>query len=287
MMTQVGTWLALEDYPMNMRIPRILLSLVAATLALSIACGGSDNKAGGGVAGDAVFGGQVSDRDQAKAVEDIVNDVVKNPEKARQAADEVAQRGMSGAGRCEVNVSGDENVSFSSGGGVAAVGSDYWYSEDELRKSLRALARLGGAKSDAEIDREVDAAMKQDPRLTLLVVNCGSPGDKAGGSLSLLPGNESRYADVPFGAKSYTIASGGALGGNARAGEFNAVFSLKDGIWALDEPGKLEITRFDKTGIAGRFTFRASERFADGTPRNVTVQGTFDFPCQMGANCKR
>jgi hypothetical protein len=271
---------------MQFGISRALVCLAAGALLFAVACGG-DAKAGGGVSGDAGFGAQVTVKDPAKAADKILEDIAKDPEQARRAAEEVARKGTSGAGSCEVKVSGDEDVSFSSGGGIAAVGSDYWYSDEELRTSLRMMARLGGGKNDAELDREVDAAMKQDPRLTLLVLNCGLGTDESGGSVSLLPGNESRYADVPFGPKTYTIAKGGIFGGGAGKGEFSALFSLKDGVWALDEPGTLEITRFDKSGIAGRFSFKASERFAGGTPKKVAVQGTFNFPCTAGANCKR
>ena len=261
---------------MKQTIIRMLVPVAATALVLSVACGGDK----GGTAA-------VSPNDPQAAVEKAIDEAVKDPEKARKAADEVAQKGMSGAGRCEVKVSGDENVSFSSGGGPAAVGTDYWYSDAELRQSLRMLEKVGGSsKSDAEIDRAVDAAMRQDPRFMLLVVNCGNAAEK-NGSVSLLPGEGSKYADVPFGAKSYTIAKGGLLGGGAKAGEFSVIFSVKDGVYALDEPGELKITKFDKSGIAGTFSFKATERLAQGAPKKVTVQGTFDFPCSGGANCKK
>src|SRR5215212_1946240 len=261
---------------MKMSISRLLFPAAAAALVLSVACGGGDKK-DSGVAGTGPFPqiDQRSSSDEvAKAVDQAVKDAVKDPEQAQKTAQQVAQKNMSGPGRCEVKVSGDENVSFSSGGGAAAVGPDYWYSEDELRTSLRMLAKVGGAKTDADADREVKEAMAKDPRLMLLVLNCGKAGDKAGGSLSLLPSNESTYADVPFGPKTYPIAKGGVLGGGAKAGEFSVIFSLKDVIYALDEPGELKITKFDKSGIAGSFSFKASERFAEGSAKKVTVQGT-------------
>ena len=61
------------------------------------------------------------------------------------------------------------------------------------------------------------------------------------------------------------------------------MFSLKRDKpgYHLVAPGKLEITKFDATGITGTFGFEAA---ADKSQR-VTVKGSFDFAC-VGQKCK-
>jgi hypothetical protein len=63
--------------------------------------------------------------------------------------------------------------------------------------------------------------------------------------------------------------------------------TVGDDFFGLDEPGELTITKFDKTGIAGSFTLKGTEQFAFGAPaKKITIQGTFDYPCDGGQNCK-
>jgi hypothetical protein len=186
-----------------------------------------------------------------------------------------------GAGKCQVKVSGDETVDFQAEGGLGAVGTDYWLKEEEIRAALNALA----TGSDAEKKQQVDEQMAEDPRIMLLILNCGSAG--AENSISLLPSNDSKYADVPFKPGEYTIPSGQAFVSAGKPGEFAALLSLKEASYSVSEPGKLTISKFDKSGIAGSFQFGAAEVFAEGTPKKVQVQGTFDFPCAGGGNCSR
>lgn len=49
----------------------------------------------------------------------------------------------------------------------------------------------------------------------------------------------------------------------------------------LVAPGKLEIAKFDTSGISGTFGFEAESR--DGS-QHVTVKGSFDFGC-TGRKC--
>ena len=117
--------------------------------------------------------------------------------------------------------------------------------------------------------------MKQDPRLWLLMMNCSTDD----GFLSLGASNSSKSKDIPFGPHTYVIAS------EPKAGEMSAMFSVKVGKhtgYHLAAPGKLEITKFDATGITATFAFEGEGR--DKSQR-VSVTGLFDFGC-AGHKCK-
>jgi hypothetical protein len=184
--------------------------------------------------------------------------------------------------RCEVHVTGAQTVDIvgikprGRQDGKVSAGTEYWLTDDELRRALATFVRIGGNKlSKDEIDRKVDEGMKKDPRLWLLLVNCSTDD----GFLNLSASNSSRSSDIPFGPHTYVIAS------DPKAGEFSGMFSIKQGkhtSYHLAAPGKLEITRFDATGITGTFGFEAETR--DKTQR-VTVKGSFDFGC-AGQKCK-
>jgi hypothetical protein len=163
-----------------------------------------------------------------------------------------------GPGTCEVKVTGDLTVDYKGQGGSSAVGSDYWLTDDEIRSAVSVLSGLGNNASDAEKKKAVDAAMKADPRLYLLILNCISGSGDAKNSLSLLPSGSSKYADVPFKPGQYTIPKGGLLGGADKPGEFSVLVSLGKDAYQVSEDGKLNITKFDKTGIAGSFSFRST-----------------------------
>ena len=128
--------------------------------------------------------------------------------------------------------------------------------------------------------------MKKDPRVFLLILNCTSSEGGGKNSISILPGNDSKYKDVPFQPGEYTIPVQGALGAN-KAGEFGVLLSAGDKSFKVTEAGKLKITKFDKTGIAGTFSYKGQDAFAEGTPKKVAVEGKFDFPCAAGDNCKK
>jgi hypothetical protein len=148
-------------------------------------------------------------------------------------------------------------------------------SDEELRSALGTFARLGGDKlSKDAVERKIDEGMKKDPRLWLLLVNCKSDD----GFLNLSASNSSKSADIPFGPHSYVIA------GDPKAGEFGAMFMTERGkrtSYHLVAPGKLEITKFDASGIAGTFSFEAEA----SDKSHVTVQGSLDFGCS-GRKCK-
>lgn len=198
-------------------------------------------------------------------------------------ATRVAQ--ASGAGSCEVKLSGDMTLEATAGGGATAFGSDYYYDEDEMRQNMEQIARFANSgASDDEIRRQVEEDMKNDPRLFILIVNCVAEPDL---SLSFMPGGAAKYADVPFKAGTYRIAEGGPFGADGDSKDFGVMMTTgDDGFYGVSEPGELKITRFDEKGIAGTFSFTVEEMLADGAPKTIQVSGKFDFPCTAGNKCK-
>ena len=70
-----------------------------------------------------------------------------------------------------------------------SAGSEYWMTDEELRGALAMMVRIGGDKpAKEEVDRKVDEAMKKDPRLWLLIMNCSTDD----GFLKLLDGKGQR-----------------------------------------------------------------------------------------------
>jgi hypothetical protein len=184
--------------------------------------------------------------------------------------------------RCEIHVTGAQTVDIigvkqrGAPDGKVTAGTEYWLTDDEIRDALATFVRIGGDKpSKDEVARKVEEGMKKDPRLWLLMINCGTDD----GFLNLSASNSSRSSDVPFGPHSYVINSDG------KAGEFGGMFAITRGErtgYRLAAPGKLEITKFDATGITGTFGFEAATY---DKKQRVTVAGSFDFGC-AGRKCK-
>jgi hypothetical protein len=164
-----------------------------------------------------------------------------------------------------VDVTGDAQVSWDGAGGTSAVGTDYWYTEQELAAFN-------------------DGVEEGEPVFFILVLNCVSPaGDP---SISLLPSAQTTFDDVPFKPKDYVIAEGGALGGGGGPGEFGVLFTIAtDQVFEVTEPGRLRIRKFDRTGIAGSFSFGATEILTD-TPAEIDMSGSFDFACVGPSICR-
>ncbi|HEX6030671.1 MAG TPA: hypothetical protein VFY90_04510 [Tepidiformaceae bacterium] len=182
-----------------------------------------------------------------------------------------------GGGECEVKVTGDLDVSWKGNGGVEAVGSDYWLSDKEFREAFELIAT--GSKDEKQ--KQVDEAMNADPRLFILIVNC-IPKDDSDVSLIISPSNAAKYADVPFKPAEYAV--GEPASDDPK--EFSVLlFTGGEELWKVDE-GTLKLTRWDKKGVAGSVKLKAEEFFAEGTPKKVTVEGSFDFDCFHGANCE-
>jgi hypothetical protein len=189
---------------------------------------------------------------------------------------------------CVVHVRGDETLDYTASAaksdrtgnaGKVIAGTDYWMTDDELRSALKTMSGLMSKKSDSDIAAEVEADMKKDPRLVLLLINCANDQ----GHLNLMPSGGSHYADVPFGPKKYAISP------DPKAGEFTLMFGLigadgKRTSYRPSAPGTLELTKFDKTGIAGTFHFVAQ---TFGKDKTVTVDGTFDYSCRGDSVCAK
>ena len=127
----------------------------------------------------------------------------------------------------------------------------------------------------------------QDPRLFLLILNRVSGSGDAKNSLSLFPSNASKYADVPFKPGEYVIPKGGLLGGSDKPGQFSVLLSPAKTVYEVSEDGKLGITKFDKTGIAGTFSFRGVEGLpSSGTAKSISVSGKFDFHATAEATAR-
>jgi hypothetical protein len=201
---------------------------------------------------------------------------------ARSASPPGAAAATGPQDRCEVHVTGSQTLDIiatkprRSPDGKVSAGTEYWLTDEELRYALATLVRIGGDKpSKAEVDRKVEEGMKKDPRLWLLLMNCSTDDV----FVNLSASNSSRSSDIPFGPHTYAITS------DPKAGEFSAMFSIEQGKHAsyhLAAPGKLEITKFDATGITGTFGFEAEAR---DKGQRVTVKGSFDFGC-AGRKCK-
>ncbi|MEO8846406.1 MAG: hypothetical protein ABI591_18840 [Kofleriaceae bacterium] len=185
------------------------------------------------------------------------------------------------AGKCTFTVTGDFTLTVdavatkSPPNGKAMATADYWQTDDQIRSALQMISNLG-KKSKDEVTAEVDAAMKKDPKFMLLLINCGADA----GSLNFGPGKDSKYADFPFKAGSYPIAVG-----NGKAGELGVMINLRPPTghesFQVSEPGSMNITKFDATGITGTFTFKAKSHH----DKSIEVTGSFDYPC-VGVTCK-
>jgi hypothetical protein len=269
-----------------MRRFRLIVGMAGlALMAFSVACGS------GSTTGSAQVSADTPGSSNTSAAADTQRGAGGNPEPGRAPNSSnptvPAIPTDPSAGSCDVSITGGENIKYTAVGGPSAAGSDYWMTADELRTGLRQLARISRSNAtDAEIERDVNVAMQQDPRLFILIVNCVSGGN----SISVLPGGDSKYADVPFAPKRYVIGAGGPLGGGNKNGEFSVLMVLQGTNYKVDEPGTLNITKFDATGIAGTFTFKASEFLFGNTgaaAKKVTVDAKFDYKCTQHAGCKR
>jgi hypothetical protein len=187
------------------------------------------------------------------------------------------------AGKCSFTVTGDVSLTVegiatkSPPNGKAMAAADYWMTEAQVRAGLTTLAGLDSKKSKDQVAAEVEQNMKRDPRVMLLALNCGADQ----GAIIFGPGKDSKYADVPMKPGKYVVTH------DAKAGQFGAMVNLRPPSghqsFSISEPGTLDITKFDLTGIAGTFAFKGTS--FDGK-HAIDVQGSFDFPC-VGEACQK
>ena len=187
---------------------------------------------------------------------------------------------------CEIAIAGETTVRIAADAprdatqGKLAASTDYWLSDGQLRMALETMEGLGSKLSPAEKQRKVDESMKKDPRFMVLLINCLSEE----GGVIFSPTSGSKYAHVPMKAGSYAIVPNG----RTRPGEFTAMFHLatrgKRESYSVAEPGKLVVTRFDRKGITGTFSFKAEQR-GKGS-KKVDVNGSFSYAC-TGEACQK
>jgi hypothetical protein len=186
---------------------------------------------------------------------------------------------------CEIAVSGDVTASIkadvesSTANNKVAAGTEQWSSDAEIRAALVTLQRLDKKRSDAENQRWVDARMKLDPRIALLILRCLTDD----GGVIIRASILSKTADFPMKPATYAIKSEGTDG----RGEFHAKFSMGSGGKRRDylvQSGKLVLTQFDRKGVAGTYTFKAIDSARE--PKHVEVTGTFSYAC-VGDRCRK
>ncbi|MBK9030593.1 MAG: hypothetical protein IPL61_04505 [Myxococcales bacterium] len=131
--------------------------------------------------------------------------------------------------------------------------SDYFMNDAELRQALSYMV-----KSPAD----VDGAMRKDPRLYPLMVNCVADGVRL--NFTAAPGTT--YADLPFGPKAY------AIGGDK--GQIAVMGTADQALLTPAPGGTFEVTRFDAHGLVATFSFTTR---GDG----ATVSGTLDLRCAL------
>lgn len=257
---------------------RLATGLAAAALALA-ACGGDDDDTAADRIEEAVADGELDSEEMADIAEDVANDVaddagngdggddVAGDDDIDEQVDEMLA-GDDEYGSCSATVSGDVSAEWTGNGGAAAVGTDYWYTEDELREQYEFFGDESRSFDDVYASGE--------PITALLLLNCGTSAP----SVSFYPSNATTKDHVPFGPGSYEIAGGGDILGSADAepGVFTALLSLDDdAVWG-STGGTFEITEWNAEHIAGTFSFGITEGFADPA-RTAQVDGTFDFRC--------
>jgi hypothetical protein len=178
-------------------------------------------------------------------------------------------------GLCEVKVSGGLELAYQGQGGSTAVSSDHWYTEEEIRASIEATARVI-TQDPVKLQTRVARYMEDGGNLTgPLVLHCAA----SAGRLSFLAGKHNTLKSVPFKPGKYRFAHRKWK----RAGEFIVTFRANDVTYSVSGPGEFILTRFDATGVAGTFQFPAKVNVLDskpGTPEHtITVVGNFNFPC--------
>lgn len=217
-----------------------VLSALALTLSLA-ACGGGDDAS----TDDTVETDDTTATDDTTSTDDTTatDDTVGAPEVDTDTS----------MGTCQVDVTGDVETSFSAGGGVMAVNTEYWLTPEQKEM-------FGDG--------------------FYFIINCSEDNNDYFG---LLAGSNGNADTVPYGPATYTLEPSDALFGGA--GENSPLtimltFEGDEGVWGVAEPGTVEITSFDDEHIAGTVSFAAQDNLADmaGTPeRNIQVEVSFDF----------
>jgi len=179
-----------------------------------------------------------------------------------------------GAGGCSVTVTGDTELSWNGPDDVSAFTTDYWYTEDELR-------RQWGFIGDPNVPFDTAYGSGQQI-VSLFLANCSGGESQL---VSIFTGNTATHDSFPFGPGTYEINGGFLSSGDQPGNVLGSVLSTDTGtVWGQDGSGTLTITAWDHHHIVGTFTFEASEQFAD-TTRKVSVGGSFEYTCVTSTSC--
>jgi hypothetical protein len=154
--------------------------------------------------------------------------------------------GAAALGSCHVDVTGARTVSWDSPGGVAAVGVQYWLSEQAL------------------------ATVPADT--FFFIVNCNSEA----GLVTFAAGDAATTDTLPLAPARYELPSRASAMTDTVLIAGVTVNEDDQALWSLDEGGVLDITAFDESHIAGTFTFSATDVFGQEDD-GVTVTGSFDY----------
>ncbi len=182
---------------------------------------------------------------------------------------------------CQVQVTGAVNASWAGewrdsdddqSGNVGAA-SDYWLTDEDMREVAESMPGPGSK------GRKFTQLMRRVPRVAILLLNCATTE----GHVFIRPASKSVYDDVPRKAQPYKIVAEKT----AVPGQFVAS-SLRVGrsFYQVTD-GRLDLKKFNFDGAAGTFTLKAALQGAADKGQEITVQGTFNFPCTgLGSRCK-
>ena len=122
--------------------------------------------------------------------------------------------------RCEIAVTGDTTATIKAESragslqGKVGPSTDYWLSDDQVRRAVSMMHNLNSNLTAAEKQHRIDESMTKDPRFMLLLINCMADE----GGIIFGTSNGSKYSDVPFQPASYTFGGKGP----SKPGEFTA-----------------------------------------------------------------
>ncbi len=168
------------------------------------------------------------------------------PEATEPAGATPGGGGGAALGSCHVDVTGARTLSWDSPGGMAAVGVQYWLSEQAL------------------------ATVPADT--FFLIVNCNSDS----GLVTFAAGDAASTDTVPLAPARYDLPGRtSGLAGSVIVAGVN-VTEDDEVLWGINDGGVLEITAFDDRHITGTFAFTAGDVFGadDG---ELIVTGSFDY----------
>ncbi|HYM33991.1 MAG TPA: hypothetical protein VET48_01280 [Steroidobacteraceae bacterium] len=230
----------------------------------------------------------------------------------------VAASAIAEESKCQFTLTGDVSKTIQNQAksgdprsmGRVGASTDYWMSDKQIHDGLPAMnqalegvsnaIRKDGVKdlsrqkvenatrdslnspTTASAKQATDEAMKKDPRLFLLMINC--LGDDGG--LSIAPVNGSKYADVKFKPGKYAIVESD----KGKPGDFMvSLIHIQDAgqrvSFRTEGTGSLDLKQFDLHGVRGGFSFNAKGR-GKNSP-SVAVKGSFSLNCAGGDLCQK